>query len=366
MKTLRLSEDAHGGPGGHDPDAGVVRDCKVLGLVSRNGRRYSRRAVASAARLYEGCPVYFDHDEGAEGRSRPFIDKFGTLRNVRVGPDGGLRGDLHYNPRHLYADTFRGWLETDPGGIGFSHNATGRVREDHDGTFVVEEIVEVESVDLVSRPATTEGLFEEVDGSKCEELTEMDEETPLDMPAETPAEAGAGGYEDHLAEMVKAIVTDASLDPKTKKKKILAALKMLDAKGGGEEVEDVEEAEEEAPEKEKESEEEDRYEKAEESLRKSKDPNVALLLESLDSYRVREKMRDLQAKAHRMCSDARLPVEAVTPTFVRQLCEARDDEARAELIRDRQSVQRLGRPPVSRSGGGKPPALTVDELLAGF
>lgn len=362
MKTLRLSEDAHGGPGGHDPAAGVVRDCKVLGLVSRNGRRYSRRAVASAARLYEGCPVYFDHDEGAEGRSRPFIDKFGTLRNVRVGPDGGLRGDLHYNPRHLYADTFRGWLETDPNGVGFSHNATGRVREDHDGTFVVEEIVEVESVDLVSRPATTEGLFEAHDTETCK----VEEETPLDMPAETPAEAGAGGYEDHLAEMVKAIVTDPALDPKVKKKKILAALKMLDAKGGGEEVEDVEEAEEEAPEEKKEESEEDKYEKAEESLRKSKDPDVALLLESLDSYRVRERLRELQAKAHRMCSDARLPVEAVTPTFVRQLCEARDDEARAELIRDRQSVQRLGRPPVSRSGGGKPPALTVDELLAGF
>ncbi|HMF12669.1 MAG TPA: hypothetical protein VKE94_10200, partial [Gemmataceae bacterium] len=47
------------------------------------------------------------------------------------------------------------------GAIGASHNAIGEGADDADGVFVVQHIAEVRSVDLVTEPATTKGLFEQ-------------------------------------------------------------------------------------------------------------------------------------------------------------------------------------------------------------
>ena len=139
--------------------AGLVKDIRVLGLESANKRRYTPEALlrAVADGLYEGRPVYIDHD--LTGGPRRFADKFGRVVNVRYADGNGLRGDLRYNPAHPMAEVFAGWLEHDPNGVGFSHSAYGKVRRE-DGVDVVYELEEVESVDLVAEPATTKGIHE--------------------------------------------------------------------------------------------------------------------------------------------------------------------------------------------------------------
>jgi hypothetical protein len=155
---VRLREEARF-TGRADRAAGVIRGVKVLGLVSDNGRRYSRQAVEAALPLYEGKSVRANHPRKATD-SREVGDVFGWLENVRLERDG-LRADLHVlNPRSELAESVFLAAEKNPGLFGLSHNAEGLVRRGTDGIDEVYEIVEVRSVDLVADPATTRGLFE--------------------------------------------------------------------------------------------------------------------------------------------------------------------------------------------------------------
>lgn len=140
-----------------DGDAGLLRGVTVLGLSSRNRRRYTQEAAVSALPLYEGALVNLDHPDRPES-PRSVRDRFGRLVNVRF--DGGkVKADLRYNPEHPFASTLEWFAHNDPGAIGLSHNAIGEGK-DESGIFVVKKIVELRSVDLVAEPATTRGLFE--------------------------------------------------------------------------------------------------------------------------------------------------------------------------------------------------------------
>jgi hypothetical protein len=129
----------------------------VLGLSSRNRRRYTPEAAAGALGLYEGALVNLDHPDRPDG-PRSVRDRFGRLVNVRF-EGGRVRADLRYNPEHPFAATLEWFAANDPGAIGLSHNAVGEGKEEA-GVFVVRKIVELRSVDLVAEPATTRGLFE--------------------------------------------------------------------------------------------------------------------------------------------------------------------------------------------------------------
>ncbi|MGE3804159.1 MAG: hypothetical protein AB7K24_05755 [Gemmataceae bacterium] len=144
-----------------EPDQPILRGVKILGGVSKNRRRYTGEAVEQAARLYEGLPVNIDHPEKNTAAARGLRERFGKLLQVR-NEAGSLRGDLHYNPKHPLAEAVRWWAENQPDAIGLSHNATGTGHTEADGTFVVDKIVSVRSVDIVADPATTRGLFEAV------------------------------------------------------------------------------------------------------------------------------------------------------------------------------------------------------------
>jgi hypothetical protein len=140
-----------------DGPAGLLRGVTVLGLSSRNRRRYTPEAVAGARGLYEGTPVNLDHPDRPDG-PRSVRDRFGRLVNVRFEGDR-LKADLRYNPEHPFAATLEWFAENDPGALGLSHNAVGEGK-DEGGVFVVRKIVALRSVDLVAEPATTRGLFE--------------------------------------------------------------------------------------------------------------------------------------------------------------------------------------------------------------
>ncbi len=142
-----------------DRAAGVIRGVKILGLQSRNGRRYLPDALARAAALYEGAKVNVNHPKAGPLAPRDYQDRIGVIRGVQVQAGEGLFGDLHFNPKHVLAEQLMWDAEHAPENVGFSHNVQARTAR-RDDSVVVEEITRVQSVDLVADPATTRGLYE--------------------------------------------------------------------------------------------------------------------------------------------------------------------------------------------------------------
>lgn len=148
-----------------DRENGVIRGVKVLGRISRNGREYSDNAMNDGARIYEGLRVNVDHpDRKNPSMERRFVEGFGELRNV-VKRDDGVYGDLHFKRSHPQAELVCESAERFPKSFGLSHNAEGSLVR-RSGKMVVESLTSAESVDIVGKPATNEGLFESVDPTK--------------------------------------------------------------------------------------------------------------------------------------------------------------------------------------------------------
>lgn len=158
-----------------DRESGVIRNVKILGLESKNGNRYTTSAIRKAVPMYEGKSVYVDHPEKSKTAvPRSLRDKVGQIRGVKVQEDG-LFADFHYNPKHELAEQIVWDATNAPNTFGFSHNALGDGRNDG-GKFLVEEIKQVRSVDLVSEPATTKGLYE---GEIADEIEDQERESKV-------------------------------------------------------------------------------------------------------------------------------------------------------------------------------------------
>lgn len=145
----------------------TVRDVVLLGLESKNGRSYAPEAVKEAVKagLYN-THIYVDHvtSDEMEAREgvRTFRDLIGVARNARY-VDGKVVADIK-----VFASDPMGakFLEAaaDPdlaAAIGMSHDAVGEIEESSDGRQVVTKILRVESTDAVTRPATTQTLYEQ-------------------------------------------------------------------------------------------------------------------------------------------------------------------------------------------------------------
>jgi hypothetical protein len=182
-------------------DGGVIRSAKLLGHKSRNGRRYEAKALQDAVGLYEGKKVYVNHPSRDETGDRPFGEWAGIIENVRY-KDDGLYGDVVLRQESSH---FKGIVEaaTNPKfskSCGFSHVADGESHFDGD-TEIVESIKEVFSVDLVTDPATTKGIFESEKKRKKKLTTEtiqaaiekLPESTQRTRLIEMAGEYGLGG-----------------------------------------------------------------------------------------------------------------------------------------------------------------------------
>lgn len=230
-----------------DKDAGIIYGVRVIGTTSRNRRDYPADVLKANQGKYEESRVYIDHKRKAGERS--IRDKWGQLESIRVGADGGLEADLHYNRFHLMTPQLIEDAERFPKSFGLSHTASGD-EEKRGGRNVVTSIDEVFSVDLVSTPATTNGLFEsegemstvgkllEANAGKVkfakvllEGLKRFKEEGEDGMmdPMAAPAEAPEGGSAEDQVDAafkaaVMAILDDETLDAAGRMAKIKAIL----------------------------------------------------------------------------------------------------------------------------------------------
>lgn len=142
----------------------VIKNVKLIGFESKNGRYYPPEVLRAAVHLYEGAKVNVDHPERGPMAERRIGDRIGQIKNVRYVAGSGLHGDFVFNPHHSMAGQIAWDAEHSPESLGFSHNATMRLgRPDRNGNEVVESIVHVRSIDLVADPATTTSMFESVD-----------------------------------------------------------------------------------------------------------------------------------------------------------------------------------------------------------
>jgi len=371
-----------------DRAAGVIRGVKILGVKSNNkppfNHLYPLETRQKATPLLEGAKVGMNHPAPGTG-SRPVQDTLGLglFRNVHHDLDGSY-ADWHFNPKHQLAESIFWEAENNPNGLAFSINGDSQHKRPTDAGTIVESIDSLDYIDLVSRGATTNGLFEELRKPMKKKLSTLIEElkTPrpgysralremaeagimspdssYDEPAPMGAACAAKGPPemeamDHETALkagfkgaVNAVLDDDSMDMKAKLakvKEILAAQEKLlgggkGAKGGkgddgdGDEDEAKKKAEEEK--------------KAEES-RRSQQGN---LVEALQ----------LQIKVRDLCAD-----ETVTPTKV--LRKALDgcttlQEARDLIVEHKKTLQESAAAKPAPAGGARSgtPATTPTKV----
>lgn len=137
-----------------------IKDVHILGFTSKNkknGRNYgyAEEAVKEAVPLYEGMDVYVNHNR--KGADRDVQDKIGFLEGIYFKDGVGLKGDLVLNESHSFYKPLTWWVDNNPSKVGLSHHAGGVFNRT---SGLCESISVVKSVDLVHKPATTQGLFE--------------------------------------------------------------------------------------------------------------------------------------------------------------------------------------------------------------
>jgi len=311
-----------------DREAGIIHDVKIIGTVSANGRVYLMEALKSSVPLYEGVLVNIDHPKKPTD-SRAVSEMFGKLINVRVEQDG-LYGDLHFLKTHPLAEQICEAAERFPDKFGLSHNAQADGIDNDDGTFVVQKITEVRSVDVVSSPATTAGLFEQTRRkptmkqrltckalilNACNLLESAKRNKPADQKKAKKARAFLEDHKDDgvlmteddpmyeegeevepedmlwdgFKQAICAILEDPDLDAKEKTKKVGEYLKAHERLGMDEDSEEEEEEE-------LEEEEETPKEKEDEKVKEQKE---------LRRLRKKEKVRDM-LEQHQIPSEPEL------------------------------------------------------------
>lgn len=163
MATKRIEERIQfsGGKVCREGDKPFIDGVLLCGASSANNRDYAKEAFeGDRAARYEGRPVHVNHTN-----ERTVEGKLGWISNVtRRASDGMPVGRLNVNPKHPLAESVLWAAEHNPSFYGMSHVAHCRTKAGANGRELVEEILSVESVDIVAEPATTKGLYEQTGG----------------------------------------------------------------------------------------------------------------------------------------------------------------------------------------------------------
>lgn len=238
-----------------DREAGTIGPVKVLGYKSANGREYLPAGVDAA--LYEGRRVNAGHARG--GGERDPRDTYAVLEGVGKTEHGLYAQRLRLlHPKGEFEQRLLGAAEHAPHLFGLSHTARGTERPGSGGK-IIESVESVESVDLVTDPATVSGFFESRNPpmrkkvrdlieslkatrpkySRC--LKEMAEAGIMSPDAEMDAPADAAGDVDHeqaILDAAAAVLRDPDLPVADKMKKIKTLLGMTEGGKGAEKADE--------------------------------------------------------------------------------------------------------------------------------
>jgi len=351
MSTEQLFEVVQSKSLNVDHENNVIRNVKILGKESANGRTYTGTAIREAAELYEGIGVFIDHPpRSAPNTERRVNDRVGWLEGISLKNDG-LYGDLHVLKSNPSAALICEAAERNPRLIGLSHNAEGRTRRER-GKTLVEKVTRVRSVDLVTDPATTRGLFEseEIDMPKKKTVRQIaesldkkipevklllevtEEGAPMAAAADAPVEAAPeAGSADQMKAAFRAAVMaafdDESLDTKATLKKIGEVLKAYEKLTSKPEqkVDDAAGSEEE-----------------ETSAAESKDPDLAAKVARLEA---RDQARDLIESAGIVPESA-----DKREVMIESLASLKSEDSRKALLETWKSAKPTAGGPRPRSG----------------
>lgn len=328
-----------------DEKNGIIFGVKLLGWDSKNGRKYLPEGVKNTINKYNGAFCNIDH-----GRD-DCDSRFGKFFNERWESHGAF-ADLRYNPKHERAEKIVWFARNMPDALGFSHDADIVVENMPDGSEVVHGIEKVRSVDLVMRPATTKGIFENMN----DEMNGV-----AGMPAEMPEDAAApsADFKAQLGELAKTVfmtdeISDAERDEISGKLKHL--IKMLGKMGGKSEKSESDESEEDEAPEESESESKSEYE----SIRKENQK----LKSQLDIYKVKEALNERAKTAKRLCKEMGLPQAATTDFFINELSQKGDEKAVREAIEDRKRAITTSGTKTPHAPAGGQQGLTYEKFLA--
>jgi hypothetical protein len=142
-----------------DREQGLIRGVRILGIESRNRRQYPAAIIKEAIALYEGCPVHISHPTGNPKATRPYQDRIGNIEGCEQTPDGGLKGNIRYNPKHIMAEAVIWDAEKGTDNVGLSHVADCAYRVVN-GVEVIHKINKVYGCDIVCSPATNKSFKE--------------------------------------------------------------------------------------------------------------------------------------------------------------------------------------------------------------
>lgn len=158
----------------------VIEGVHLVGFQAKNRRstelapyKYKESALRTAAPLYDNADVYMSHGKGTD--ERPIESKIGFVSNSKFKEGVGVVGDLVLNEKHPFFEAIIWWAENKPSKLGMSHVATNLYNSKENA---VVEVRKVHSVDIVSSPSTTDGLFKE--GVVDDKLNERRLEAVLD------------------------------------------------------------------------------------------------------------------------------------------------------------------------------------------
>lgn len=154
-------------------EAGIIENMVILASESLNGRHYTGNCMLNALPLFENVQVFANHGEEF---SRDVKDLLGGYKNVRF-EENKVKGDLHLVCGSELKEMIFNIAEKFPNLAGNSIDATGKYYLEGDVT-VIEELTHVNSVDIVTKPATTKGFFEEIGEQKMKTLAELKESAP--------------------------------------------------------------------------------------------------------------------------------------------------------------------------------------------
>jgi len=171
--SIRIAEQAAflAGNGVVDRTNKMIRNVKLCGLESRNGRRYAEDCLAEVASRMVGRRIFVDHVDDPKKRNIRDRSEFARLVSCAKAADG-LRGDLKYFESCAATEHILEIIEDKQelpqddspytGSIGLSPVWFADTKLTS-GQEMVYKIHEIESVDIVTFPATTRSIREHIE-----------------------------------------------------------------------------------------------------------------------------------------------------------------------------------------------------------